>query len=106
MSRERYRFHDAIQLARTKVLDEHVRVGHERREQSHTLGLTEVERDTPLVEVEVEVHAAAFWVRDVAWERPHRAAGVADSRRLHLDYIRPKIGQQARAICRGDAAAK
>ncbi|CPK17390.1 Uncharacterised protein [Bordetella pertussis] len=78
------RFH-----VRAPVLHHHVGAGHQAPEHRHPFGLFQVERQRPLVAVQVlEIAAPA-----VGGE--HRLVGIDARRRFDPDHVRAEIGQHA-----------
>ena len=60
-----------------------------------------IERDAPLVGVEVEEEPACFAIRLAAWKRPTRSRGIARGR-LDLDHVGAEVGHELRAVGGGN----
>src|SRR6202022_3106944 len=87
--------------AGAEVLDDHVRVLHQRLDHLHRLRLLQVERDAALVPVEEQVRGGLA----VLVGRPG-ARLVARPGVLHLHDVRAQVGQQRAAPGAGDDAGE
>jgi hypothetical protein len=88
------------QSARRPILDQHVGPPGERRERAPTRLRSEVEAQRALARVEIEEERAAIGVRLAVGSGTAPARRVTALRVLHLDHVRPEIGQQLRAVGR------